>query len=74
MLQTLTWPSLQQRRLKTKLIMQTEHAYSSFGRTRDRYACDFIFVLEVLRFLCQIKPPDVQRKYMIGEKETTEQK
>jgi hypothetical protein len=30
---------------------QTEHAYSSFGRTRDRYACDFIFVLEVLRFL-----------------------
>jgi hypothetical protein len=21
---------------------QTEHAYSSFGRTRDRYACDFI--------------------------------
>jgi hypothetical protein len=30
---------------------QTEHAYSSFGWTRDRYACDFIFVLEVLRFL-----------------------
>ena len=30
---------------------QTEHAYSSFGRTRDRYACDFILVLEVLRFL-----------------------
>jgi hypothetical protein len=30
---------------------QTDHAYSSFGRTRDRYACDFIFVLEVLRFL-----------------------
>jgi hypothetical protein len=30
---------------------QTEHAYSSFGRTRDRYACDFIFMLEVLRFL-----------------------
>ena len=31
---------------------QTEHAYgSSCARTRDRYACDFIFVLEVLRFL-----------------------
>ena len=30
---------------------QTEHAYSSFGRTRARYACDFIFVLEVSRFL-----------------------
>jgi hypothetical protein len=26
-------------------------AYSSLGRTRERYACDFIFVLEVLRFL-----------------------
>jgi hypothetical protein len=25
-------------------------------------------------FLRQIKPPDVQEKYMIGEKETTEQK
>ena len=32
----------------------------------------FTLLFYVVLFLRQIKPPDVQEKYMIGEKETTE--
>jgi hypothetical protein len=70
-LKTLTWPALQQRRLKTKLIMFYKivhyivavpttiliptdpriRQFHPFTSRHHRYACDFIFVLEVLRFL-----------------------
>jgi hypothetical protein len=33
------------------MAFHPEKCTVNFGRTRDRYACDFIFVLEVLRFL-----------------------